>query len=152
MRSTIFILLSLSFLLGACGDDEVSPTEQLEIDIEIIDDYLAENGITAQVEANGMRYVIHEQGGGARPTIANTVTVNYEGRFLSNDEVFDSGQRISFPLTNVIAGWQFGIPLVNVGGSITLYVPSGFAYGMSGRGSIPPNAILIFDVDLLDVQ
>ncbi len=152
MRGFSVILCAVLLFSISCSDDEISPQERVELDGETIDAYLEENGIVAITDESGLRYVIHEQGNGAVPTLANSVTINYEGRFLESGEVFDAGERVTFPLANLIVGWQLGLTLLNVGGSMTLYIPSGFAYGEDGRGSIPPNSILIFDIDLLDVR
>ena len=152
MRFLTFCLLC-SVLLSACGDDELSPAEQLQNDIALIENYLDDNNITYESDVSGLRYVIHEQGDGGAPNANSTVRVAYEGRFLTDQQVFDSSDDISFSLRNVIVGWQIGIPLVNEGGRITLYIPSGLAYGRAGiRGIIPANANLIFDVDLFEIQ
>ena len=143
-------IFSVATLMSCSDDDEISPEQQLEIDAEKINDYLESNNLTADIHPSGLRYIIRQQGGGARPTINDNVTINYEGRFL-DEEVFDSNEEITFPLRNLIPGWQIGVPLLQVGGSITLFVPSGLAYGPSRRGSIPANSVLIFDIDLLEV-
>ena len=129
----------------------VSFEEQMAIDIEILDEYLADNNITAQTDPSGLRYVIREQGDGPTPELTSTVRVGYEGTLLNGD-VFDANESAAFPLNNLIAGWQIGIPLIQEGGDITLYIPSGLAYGPQGRsGVIPANANLIFTIQLLEV-
>lgn len=100
---------------------------------------------------SGLNYIIHNPGTAPFPTESSDVTVNYKGYFL-NGEVFDSGEGITFPLNGVIRGWIEGIQLIGTGGSITLLIPSNLAYGPSGRGSIPGNTNLAFDVDLISVQ
>ena len=72
--------------------------------------------------------------------------MDYKGTFI-NGEVFDQNDNISFPLGNVIKGWTEGMKLVGEGGKINLVIPSDLAYG-AGRGSIPANATLVFDVTL----
>ncbi len=155
MKRLIFCFLPL---LLACSDDEeiiVSPQQQLIIDTEIIDNYLTDNGIAAETDASGLRYVVNEPGDedGLVPSSSSTVTVKYEGRLLSNQQVFDSNSDgLTFQLSRLILGWQIGIPLIQEGGNITLYIPSGLAYGPSGIGSIPGNAVLIFDIELVSVN
>jgi len=79
--------------------------------------------------------------------------VKYEGRFLKTGEIFDKAERIAFPLNGVIAGWKLGIPMLGKGDSGTFYIPSKLAYGPQGyAGAIPPDAILIFNVTLLEVK
>lgn len=150
------IIVFTVFFAGCNIDDEVVTfEEQLEIDLAIIDTYLAENGITAQVDsASQIRYVIEEPGTGARPDNSSEVTVNYKGYFLDEAmTVFDENENITFPLSRVIIGWQIGIPFFQEGGSGTLYIPSGYAYGPSGSPpNIDPNTVLAFDVDLLVVR
>lgn len=155
-------LLLFAFVLSGCSSEnecELTPNlnvdqAQLETDLEGIDEYLGENEIEAQVHETGLRYVINDAGNGNTAELCNTVSVNYEGRLLSNGEVFDSTDTpISFPLNQLITGWQIGIPLIEEGGSITLYIPSVYAYGRTGIGDvIPPNANLIFEISLTDVN
>ena len=128
---------------------------QLEEDIAAIDTYISENNIdNVQEHSSGLRYVIDEQGTGELPELCSQVTVNYQGRLMSDGTVFDQSQNpVTFPLRNLIYGWQIGIPLLQSGGSITLYIPSVYAYGSRGSGeSIPPNANLIFEISLINVD
>ncbi len=90
-----------------------------------------------------------------QPTASDTVTVNYEGS-LVNGHVFDSsyarGQPATFPLGRVIEAWQVGIPLMHKGDTYMLYVPSALGYGAQGMGAdIPPDSVLVFKVQLLDI-
>jgi len=127
--------------------------EQLQKDLQTIDNYLLTNGIQASQDPDGLiRYVIHADSSGTKPTIDSCVTANYRGLLLSNGHEFDSGENVSFPLNSVIDGWKIGIPLMNIGDSITLYIPSGLAYGYYGYPpEIPSNANLIFNVGLKKV-
>jgi len=94
-------------------------------------------------------------GTGAEAQDGDTVTVDYTGWLASDGTIFDSsvsrGQPATFPLTAVIQGWQEGVPGMKVGGKRRLVIPSELAYGPNGAGSIPPNADLVFEVDLLDI-
>ena len=128
--------------------------DQLQLDIEAIEAYLTENNIEAQVHKSGLRYVINEAGDGKKATLCDQITISYEGRLMSDGSVFDDsdGKNVAFPLDRLITGWQVGIPLIEEGGSITLYVPSSYGYGSRGAGDdIPPNANLIFEVNLVRV-
>lgn len=121
-------------------------------DDKLITKYLADNNIKAQRDTSGIYYVIHAANGGAKPTAENCVEVKYTGKFMKTQQVFDQNDKIAFPLTGVIQGWQLGIPMLGIGDSGTFYIPSGLAYGAQGYpGAIPPDAILIFDVELLGV-
>jgi FKBP-type peptidyl-prolyl cis-trans isomerase FkpA len=129
---------------------EKRKVSQVSKDAEIIDKYLADNNINAQKDTSGLAYVIHTSKGGAKPTPENCVEVKYKGMFLNNGQVFDQNEKMSFPLNQVIQGWQLAIPKLGIGDSATFYIPSGLAYGERGaQGAIPPNSILIFDVALL---
>jgi FKBP-type peptidyl-prolyl cis-trans isomerase len=151
----IFLLITLltSFLFfSSCSNDDISPTEQLSNDVATIEAYLEDNNIDYESHVSGLRYVIHDPGTGTQPGSTSNVVVTYEGRFLTTGEEFDANENLEFNLFNVIIGWRIGIPLIAEGGRITLYIPSGLAYGPNGNASIPPNAILIFDVDLIEVN
>lgn len=107
--------------------------------------------------ASGLQYWDIVVGTGATAAPGNTVKVHYSG-FLTNGEKFDSSrdrsEPFSFPLGagQVIKGWDEGVAGMKVGGQRQLRIPPQLGYGAAGAGSvIPPNATLIFDVELLDV-
>jgi len=154
MKQTFFLVFAsfIFFLISCSDDDPLSPQEQLERDIQAIDAFLESNNIIAQEDPSGLRYVIHDPGTGTVPDLSSTVTVNFVGKFLTDGSVFDEAQGITFPLNQLILGWQIGIPLIGEGGSITLYIPSGLGFGPQGTQGSPPNANLIFDIDLLEVE
>ena len=109
--------------------------------------YLDANNIVATADARGFFYSIKTPGSAAKPTVCQTVTVGYAGKF-TNGQIFDSSPGVTFSLSNLITGWKEGIPLIGTGGSIVLYLPPSLAYGSGGYGSIPPNSNLIFTIDL----
>ncbi|MDR2150093.1 MAG: FKBP-type peptidyl-prolyl cis-trans isomerase [Spirochaetaceae bacterium] len=120
--------------------------------------YLKENrtkeGIT--VTESGLQYEVLTQGNGPRPRAEDTVQVHYEGTFIDGT-VFDSsyqrGEPQKLPLTNVIPGWSEGLQLMRQGATYRFYIPSELAYGENGAGQrIPPNAVLIFKVELLSIN
>ncbi len=107
---------------------------------------------------SGLRYQILQNGEGKQATKGANVSVHYKGQLLDGT-VFDSSykrkQPIDFPVGvgQVIAGWDEGILLLKVGDKARFVIPSNLAYGESGAGGvIPPNATLIFDVELMDVK
>jgi FKBP-type peptidyl-prolyl cis-trans isomerase FkpA len=97
-------------------------------------------------------------GTGTVAVATSRVTVSYTGWLYDTSKTdgkgtqFDSSSNATFLLSQVIAGWQRGVPGMRVGGSRRLIIPPELAYGSSGSGSIPPNATLIFDIGLLGVQ
>jgi FKBP-type peptidyl-prolyl cis-trans isomerase FkpA len=120
-------------------------------DAKLIDEYLAKKNITAESDTSGVRYVVHSNGGGQKPGFTDCVEVNYHGYFLKDGQTFDKNNNISFPLNGVIRGWTYGVAKLGVGDSATFYIPSRLAYGPRGRGQIPGDAILIFDIKLLKI-
>ena len=107
---------------------------------------------------SGLRYKMIQKGSGKKAENGKTVSVHYEGS-LPNGKVFDSSYKrknpIEFPLGegNVIEGWDEGIALLQVGDKARFVIPSHLGYGESGAGGvIPPNSVLIFDVELMDVK
>jgi FKBP-type peptidyl-prolyl cis-trans isomerase len=139
----ISTLLILTVLNWSCQKS------QAEEDKEIIEKYISDKGLNAvELDKTGLFYVIDKEGGSQHPTSNSEVKVNYVGR-LVNGTTFDKADDVSFRLSNVIVGWQIGIPLIGEGGKIKLIIPSRLAYGRRATGDIPKNSVLIFDVDLL---
>ncbi|MUU77628.1 peptidylprolyl isomerase [Winogradskyella endarachnes] len=110
------------------------------------------------VTESGLRYKIIQKGDGKKAEKGNTVSVHYKGQ-LADGTVFDSSYKRNSPLDfqvgvgQVIPGWDEGICLLNVGDKARLVIPSDLAYGAAGAGGvIPPNATLVFDVELMDVK
>ena len=112
----------------------------------------------AQKTASGLYYLIEKQGAGAQAAAGKTVNVHYTGTLADGtkfDSSLDRGQPISFQLGRgmVIRGWDEGIALFKVGGKGKLIIPSDLGYGSQGAGGvIPPNATLVFDIELVNVQ
>ncbi len=101
------------------------------------------------VTASGLQYQVLKEGEGAAPKATDVVTVNYRGSLWSGKE-FDQGEGVSFPLDRVIPGWTEGLQLMKQGAKYRFYIPPELGYGERGAGrAIPPNAALVFEVDLL---
>ena len=142
-----FALLSILLLAAACGGDAAPTASKPQI----------QEGKTMKT-ASGLEYTELVAGTGAAPKAGDIVSVNYTGT-LTNGVVFDSSykrnQPFQFPLGQgqVIPGWDEGIALMKVGGKARLTIPPNLGYGPRGAGGvIPPNATLIFDVELMDVK
>jgi FKBP-type peptidyl-prolyl cis-trans isomerase FkpA len=131
--------------------------EQMQKDEKTLQEYFQKHKIKATQGPNGLFYVATKMGKTAIKE-GDQVSVNYTGKFLDGKK-FDSNTDPDFkhvqPITitigkhQVIPGWEFGLPLFKKGGKGTLYIPSGLGYGPNGQGSIPGNAILVFDVEVL---
>jgi len=104
--------------------------------------------------ADGLQYLVLTNGSGAMPAATDKVTVNYRGTLLDGTE-FDSsykrGQPASFPVGGVIPGWTEALQKMSVGSKWKLFIPAGLAYGEKGQRGIPPNSVLIFEVELISI-
>ena len=144
------IICMIAFGLVSCEEKQQQQNvDWVEVDDMIIQEYLAENNITAENHSSGLYYRITEEGNGRHPNATSYVKVNYKG-YLTDGSVFDQNSGVEFTLNGVIQGWQIGIPLISKGGSGQLFIPSYLAYGRQPRPGIPANSVLIFEVDLLD--
>ena len=105
---------------------------------------------------SGLRYQVLKEGTGAKPSITDTVVTHYHGTFLDGsvfDSSVDRGAPATFPVNGVIRGWTEALQLMSVGSKWRLVIPPDLAYGKRGAGRlIPPNATLIFEVELLDIR
>lgn len=158
MKLSLSILFLISVIgFSGCikegGDPYVQAQEQLAKEEVVIKKFIADNNIPAIRHETGVYYQILVRGTGNHVYTANSkVSTNYKGRLLDGSVFDQSTSAVSFPLGNVIAGWQIGVPLIQKGGKIRLFIPSGYGYGAKGSGSIPSNAVLDFDIELVDVQ
>lgn len=105
---------------------------------------------------SGLQYKVLTAGDGASPKLLDVVTTHYKGNFIDGkvfDSSYDRGQPQTFPVNRVIAGWSEALQLMKVGDKWQIFVPSYLAYGEMGFGNdIPPNATLIFEMELLGIN
>jgi FKBP-type peptidyl-prolyl cis-trans isomerase len=118
--------------------------------------FLAKNKTNGVVTMpDGLQYKVITNGSGATPVMNDTVTANYRGTFIDGKE-FDSsakaGHPAEFTVGNVIHGWTEALLQMKVGSKWQLFVPSELAYGARGRPGIPPNSVLIFEIELLSTE
>lgn len=103
---------------------------------------------------SGLLYKVVTKGKGKKPKETDTVKVHYKGTLIDGTE-FDSSyarkEPAEFPVNRVIKGWIEGLQIMEVGSKYMFYIPSDLAYGAQGRPSIPPNSVLVFEVELLDI-
>jgi len=121
-------------------------------------DFLTKNKVIDGVveTASGLQYQILQQGKGTEhPSASSKVTVHYHGSLLDGtvfDSSVDRGEPISFSLNQVISGWTEGVQLMVIGDKFKFFIPSKLAYGNSAAGKIAPGSLLIFEVELLQIQ
>ncbi len=158
-----FLVIPPDLALGESGQGDIPPNSTLVMEIELVDltvppkmsEVYEDDYATTE---SGLKYYDFEVGDGATPEAGQTVIVHYTG-WLDDGTMFDSsverGQPFPFVLGegNVIAGWDEGLASMNVGGKRQLVIPPELGYGETGAGGvIPPNATLIFEVELLEIQ
>lgn len=127
---------------------------QAKTDIALIKKAVKQGVIDTTGSINGVYYQVVKEGTGRKVKVTDTVSVFYKG-WLLNGGVFDSTQTepARFPLNRLIKGWQNGLVACKTGGKIRLIIPSGLAYSIRSRAfTIPPNSILVFDVEVVDAK
>lgn len=126
--------------------------ERLVVEKAILSNYVDSLGVTATVTDTGLHYVINSKGSGPKPQNGQKVSVKYKGTLLDGT-LFDQGE-YAFVLGSgeVIKGWDEGISYLNLGSKGVLYIPSTLGYGQRGSGVIPPQAPLVFEVELVKID
>lgn len=154
----IFLIFSLCFslfsLTGCVKGTKACTPKTAQSEQAAILAYAAANGISATAHPSGLYYQVMNPGNGAIPFPTSRVFVTYTGKLTSSGAVFDSQTNSALTgwiLNTLIPGWQIGLPLLQKGGTIRLIVPSELAYGCQGAGPIPANAVLYFEITLVDV-
>ena len=118
--------------------------------------FLEKNKSAAGVKttASGLQYIVEKEGTGKTPGKDDVVKCHYKGTLVTGeqfDSSIDRGQPAEFPVSGVIPGWTEALQMMKVGSKYKLFVPPELAYGPSGRPGIPPNSVLVFEVELLDI-
>lgn len=120
--------------------------------------FMAENKKKKGVKtlSSGIQYQVIKEGSGPSPKASDSVVAHYRGTLIDGkvfDSSYDRNQPATFPLSNVIPGWQEVLPMMKVGSKWKVFIPSELAYGEHGAGgSIGPNETLIFDIELIDIK
>ena len=151
MKSTYLYMLLLLVLMS-CG------TDQEAADLTEIEQFIVDNNIRdVEVTEDGIYYSINTPGSEEKPKITDRVTIHYEG-YYTDGVIFDSsvarGEPLTIEIANTIVGWRRAIPLFGKGGSGIIIIPSRFAYGPDPdpRTGIRSNAVLVFEIDLIDFE
>lgn len=152
--TTAALAFALTSTLTACADgskpaDPAAPAEKAAA---------TDNKESSKVTttASGLKYEVVTEGSGAKPSATDNVTVHYKGT-LTDGTVFDSsydrGEPATFPLNRVIKGWTEGLQLMTPGSKYIFTIPPELGYGAAGAGGkIPPNATLVFEVELIKIN
>ena len=155
------MIAAAALSLGACHPKAATPGAQAQGPAETPEAkaFLAQNAKQPGVVVlpDGLQYKILHSGPttGLKPHINDEVKINYEGKLI-NGKVFDSsyerGQPAAMPLNRLIKAWQEALPMMRPGDVWMLYLPPKLGYGAEGAGggTIPPNAVLIFKIELID--
>ncbi|ATQ73498.1 hypothetical protein CR152_02435 [Massilia violaceinigra] len=147
LKLTLAAALVATFALTACGSSDDSPVQVPPITV-----------VTSPTALTTKDTVV---GTGAEAVVGKKISVNYSGYLYDSSKPDNKGANfetskapVEFPLAtgSLIEGWVQGIPGMKVGGKRTLSIPSSLAYGASGRGTIPPNTGLVFDIELVAVK
>lgn len=139
------------------GRQRAQRARQFEANKKAGEDFLAKNKTRDSVTTlpNGLQYQVLKAGNGTRPQPTDKVKVHYHGTLIDGT-VFDSsverGEPVSFPVNQVIRGWQEILPLMPKGSKWKVFIPAELAYADSPAGSIPPYSALIFEIELLDIE
>jgi len=161
VKKILFWMLAIVLVIG-CEEEQVqlSDEEQKKKDLEIIDQWLIDNHITAESDSSGLRYVIANLGTGAKPVDSSSVTIMYTGLLLV-EGVMDAKSKVfeqpvtppTLKLSSMIQGLQIGLKLLPKASKAVFFIPSGLAHGKKGVGStVPPNSNLYYEIELQDVK
>lgn len=136
---------------------EKSQAAKVKPTIEEGEKFLAQNKLKPGVKttASGLQYEVLREGTGIKPALVDTFVAHYRGTLLNGTEFdasYNRGEPLTLPVTGVIKGWTEGLQLMAVGSKYKFYIPYNLGYGSMGQGQIPGGAMLIFEVELLDVK
>lgn len=148
-----FVAIAWIMLNTGCLKNTSCTAKTVQSEQAAMADYALTNGINAVQHSSGVFYEIINPGSGPTASLNSVISVKYTGK-LTNGTVFDSQTTtpVTFPLSDAIQGWKIGIPLIQKGGVIKLIIPSSLGYGCTGFGTVPPDSILYFEIELTDVQ
>jgi len=136
----------------AQADQAAKGQENLEKGQAFLEQNKSAEGV--QVHPSGMQYIVMTPGTGASPTVDDEVTIHYKGTLIDGTE-FDSsysrGEPASFPLKNLVQGWQIALPMMKEGGKWKIFLPTDLGYGAQAPPNIGPNQALIFEIELIKV-
>jgi FKBP-type peptidyl-prolyl cis-trans isomerase FkpA len=150
MKHLLFLFVGLVLMTSCSKEDSDTIFNR---DIEQIEKYIKDNNLTAEKTVHGVYYVIENPGGAEKPTLLNTVILNYKGYLLDSRE-FDSANKAEIKVFQQVEGFQIGIQKFGKGGKGKILVPSRLGYGTSevreNKLTIPGSSVLVYDVEVFD--
>jgi FKBP-type peptidyl-prolyl cis-trans isomerase len=153
-RALLLTLAAAGLTLAACG-----PDKKAQENLSIADAFMAKNAKEPGVITlpQGLQYKVVREGpqGGQHPTQADEVKVHYEGKLLDGtvfDSSYERGVPAVFPLDGLVPAWIIALQRMKAGDEWILYVPPALGYGAEDKGPIPANSVMIFRIELLDVN
>ncbi len=149
----VFEQLNMTLSRQATQDAELRAVDNLEKGITFLEENGKREGITTT--ESGLQYEVITEGNGPKPSSTSRVSVFYEGSLLDGtvfESSFETNDSVSFALDGVIKGWTEGLQLMSQGSTYKFYIPSNLAYGPMDNGPIPGNSVLIFKIELLEVE
>ncbi len=169
MKNINYYFLLIILIISACSDkveetpstikEKVNPrsTEKIaKIDKQIIHEYVAlQTEMQFDSTESGIFHSIEYKGIGEPPTDSSMVKVHYALYLVDGTEIentFEKGEPSTFKVGKVIPGWNESLKLLGVLGKGTFVIPSGLGYGMQSVNGMPRNAILVFDIEILEIQ
>ena len=140
------------FILVSIGNFSCTKGDSFEEQVDQINDFVAKkNWTVSEIISEGVYVVVDDPGMEEKPTTQSTVTVNYKGYYI-DEQVFDENPNIKIKLSSTIRGWQLGIPRFGKGGKGKLLITSDKGYGENTQFGIRPNAVLIFEIEVIDFE
>jgi peptidylprolyl isomerase len=150
----VIVLLLAAFMIYRTWNNSKAGEENFQQGQAFLLENAKKEGVIST--ESGLQYeILHKGENTETPTAKSKVKVHYHGTLIDGtvfDSSVDRGTPISFGLNQVIKGWQEGLQYMSEGDKYRLYIPSTLGYGKGGSGPIPPSAVLIFDVELLEIQ
>ncbi|MGF1774567.1 FKBP-type peptidyl-prolyl cis-trans isomerase [Vibrio maritimus] len=150
----VIVLLLAAFMIYRTWNNSKAGEENFQQGQAFLLENAKKEGVIST--ESGLQYeILHKGDNTETPTAKSKVKVHYHGTLIDGtvfDSSVDRGTPISFGLNQVIKGWQEGLQYMSEGDKFRLYIPSTLGYGKGGSGPIPPAAVLIFDVELIEIQ
>ena len=156
---SLFLIIAGIALLSACSKSENNDPQSTACTIKAsykndssatqraqMIAFCNNNGITYTIHPSGILYQITTPGDTTKPDLCTSLTMTYTGKLMTGIQ-FDKGT-ITYPLKDLIVGWQIAVPLIGKGGKIKMVIPSSLAYGPNANGSIPANSPLYFEMSI----